>query len=332
MWHRLLLVSLIQAGLFSQHALARRIKQSKQVIQAEADEDEAGCPPPNPREDAYEANQPANGWLLVICESAMGLKNTNWTGEADPFCQIELQDASSGRMLSKSVGLVREEQVSGNTRDVVRLNEEVAFDLDKFPKALDNLKVKLSVRDDDNAFGNGVGTYNGGDLMGSKTVSLPPRGKESVKFFNHYLAMEDGQTGSWDWCPHHLCPEFEKPGQWVWKPKQNASSLQSIPGAWEVEGSREKFDDGNRGTLSYRIRWCPYTNFDEQETKRWRQVRGKGCVKEKTVYKSRRWVWDYAPACVIQGMRLPGKSAYCFGGPNSAKCSGNTPSVRTVKA
>jgi len=314
--------------------LARRIKQSKQVIQDTVDEeDEAGCPPPNPREDAKEANYPgANGWLIVICDRAMGLKNTNWTSNADPFCQIELQDSSSGRMLSKSVGLVREDQVSGkfSLTESVRLNEEVAFDLDKFPKALDTLKVKLSVRDDDSAFGNGVGTYNGGDLMGSKTVSLPPIAQK-VKFFNHYLAMEDGQTGSWDWCPTHLCPEFERPGKWVWKPKQNASALQNFPGAWEVQGDTN-FDDGNRGMLSYRIRWCPYSNFDEQETKRWRQVRGKGCVKEKTVYKSRRWVWNYAPACVIQGMRLFGKSAYCYGGPNRAECKGHTPSVRTVKA
>jgi len=317
--------------------LARRINKNKQVIQETVDEDEseAGCPKTNPTEDATEANYPgANGWLLVICDRAMGLKNTNMTSDADPFCQIELQDSSSGRMLAKSVGLVREDQVSGNTRKVVNLGEEVAFDLDKFPRALDSLKVKLSVRDDDSVFGNGVGTYNGGDLMGSKTVSLPPRGRESVKFFNHYKAVEKGQTGSWDWCPTHLCPEFPRPGKWVWKPSQNVTALQSFPGAWEVQGDLRdtKFDDGNRGNLAYRIRWCPYSNFDKQETKRWRQVRGKGCVKESTVFRNRRWVWDYAPACVIQGMRLFGKSAYCYGGSSKAECRGHTPSVKEVKA
>jgi len=331
MWHRLLVLSLIQASLFS-HALARRIKNTKQVTQdtLNVDEAEAGCPPTNPAEDSAEANHPgANGWLLVICDHANGLKNTNWTSDADPFCQIELQDRRSGRMLSKAVGLVREDKVSGNAKKDgnIRLGEEVAFDIDKDPRTLDKLKLKLSVRDDDSIAGNGVGTYNGGELMGSKTVLLPPRGKKAVKYFNQYMDMYNGEIGTWEWCPHHLCPQFPKPGRYEWKPSRNASALESFPGAWEMQGTT-RFDDGSQGTLSYRIRWCPYSNFDKQETKRWRQVRGKGCVKEATVFRDRRWVWSYAPDCVIQGMRLFGKDAYCYGSSYKAECKGHTPSVK----
>merc|ERR1719329_1458152 len=125
----LLLLSLIQASLFS-HALAMRVAIADMVTK-----------------DTVQVQGGANGWLLVMCDHATGLKNTDLGGKADPFCQIELQDRG-GSMVSRSIGLYREDTVNGSKSKHIRLNEHVAFDLQS-PKSLDQFKVKVSVRDDD---------------------------------------------------------------------------------------------------------------------------------------------------------------------------------------
>jgi len=229
----------------------------------------------------------ADGWLMVLCQRAKNLKDSDIVGDhSDPFCQMEL--LGSGGSFSSLTSTYRDNQ--GDPEWGRDGSGSAAFDM-KCGADLSSFKVKLSVWDADGVylkrkFGN---MSQSKELLGSTVIELPPAGAEDVVHTNEYGNVSAGKT---------------------------------IPGAWERTVNDVPLE-GGKGTISYRIRWCPYMSVDMlssaakvEETNRWKSVRKKE-REDSAGFGETHGMSRYAPHCIIEGQRTFGATTWNGAGMSS---------------